>query len=285
MSRAIVGYLAVLALACTIPVLAETIPLKSEGGTFLVPVVINDQITLKFTLDSGATDVSIPADVFSTLVRTGTIQKSDYLDTRVYELADGTTSRSQRFRIRSLRVGGVELRDVAASVSPAAGSLLLGESFLTRLGTWTIDNRRHLLVINESSSTQPAVVVNESSSTQPADAQPPPTATADRRPSGDPSADYYECVMAQNYCNQPRSSECLAYRQKVSNARHECPGVYDANHPAPIHSAPIQSTPIQPDYLCIAAHNVCNQPQSPECANYRQSFSSSGHVCQGVYER
>jgi len=48
----------------------ETIPLKVEGGTLLVPVLINDRITLDFTVDSGAADVSIPADVVSTLNRT-----------------------------------------------------------------------------------------------------------------------------------------------------------------------------------------------------------------------
>ena len=152
MLRVILACLAtsLFALALATPVLSETIPLKSDGGTFVVPVVINDKITLNFTLDSGAAAVSIPADVFSTLVRTGTILKSDYLDTQVYELADGTKTRSQRFHIRSLKVGGIELRNVTASVAPTAGSLLLGQSFLSRLGSWAIDNRRHVLVINES---------------------------------------------------------------------------------------------------------------------------------------
>jgi clan AA aspartic protease (TIGR02281 family) len=132
------------------PVRAETVPLKRENGTFAVPVVINNQITLSFTLDSGASDVSIPADVFATLVRTATIQQSDYLDTQVYSLADGSTTQSPRFRIRFLRIGNVELRDVIASVGPKSSSPLLGQSFLARLGSWAIDNNRQLLVINGS---------------------------------------------------------------------------------------------------------------------------------------
>ena len=39
-----------------------------KGGTYAVPVQINGAITLDFLLDSGATDVSIPSDVFTTLV-------------------------------------------------------------------------------------------------------------------------------------------------------------------------------------------------------------------------
>jgi hypothetical protein len=45
-----------------------TVPLKvSGGGTFLVPVEINGRMTLDFILDSGASDVSLPSDVFATL--------------------------------------------------------------------------------------------------------------------------------------------------------------------------------------------------------------------------
>jgi clan AA aspartic protease (TIGR02281 family) len=132
------------------PVRAEAIPLERENGTFVVPVVINNQITLNFTLDSGASDVSIPVDVFSTLVRTATIQQSDYLDTQAYSLADGSTTQTPRFRIRFLRVGSVELRNVIASVGPKSSSPLLGQSFLARLGSWAIDNNRQLLVINGS---------------------------------------------------------------------------------------------------------------------------------------
>ncbi len=118
---------------------------------FVVPVVINDKTTLNFTIDGNASDVSIPAHVFSTLIRSGTISPSDFLDKRVYELADGSKQTSQRFRIRSLSVGRLELRNVIASIAPPAGHLLLGQSFLSRLKSWSIDTQRQVLLINESS--------------------------------------------------------------------------------------------------------------------------------------
>jgi hypothetical protein len=43
---------------------AESIPLIHAHGTLQVPVVINGKISLNFTIDSGATDVSIPATGF-----------------------------------------------------------------------------------------------------------------------------------------------------------------------------------------------------------------------------
>lgn len=137
----------------------ESVPLIHEHGTLQVPVVINGGVSLNFTIDSGATDVSIPANVFSTLIRGGTVSAQDFLDRRAYKLADGSTEISQRFRIRSLRVGKLELRDVIASVVPSGGSLLLGQSFLSRLKSWSIDNERQALLITESAAAQSPLIV------------------------------------------------------------------------------------------------------------------------------
>ena len=122
-------------------------------------MVINDDIPPIFTIVSGASDVSIPADVFSTLARAGIVSQKDFLDKQVHELGDGIKQTSQRFRIRSLRVGSLELRDVIASVAPATGSLLLGQSVLSRLKSWSIDNQRQVLLINESSPSVSGKVV------------------------------------------------------------------------------------------------------------------------------
>jgi clan AA aspartic protease (TIGR02281 family) len=124
------------------------IPMLREGGTFVVPVLINGQLTLKFTVDSGASDVSVPADVVSTLIRTETISDADFLGTQTYRLADGSTIPSQTFIIRSLKVGDRVLTNVQGSVAPAKGSLLLGQSFLSRFKSWSIDNQRQVLLLN-----------------------------------------------------------------------------------------------------------------------------------------
>jgi clan AA aspartic protease (TIGR02281 family) len=137
----------------------ESIPLIHEHGTLQVPVVINGKISLNFTIDSGATDVSIPASVFSTLTRNGTVSPTDLLDKRIYKLADGSGVVSQRFRIRSLQVGRLEVRDVIASVADSGGLLLLGQSFLSRLKSWSIDNERQTLLITESATSPSPLIV------------------------------------------------------------------------------------------------------------------------------
>jgi clan AA aspartic protease (TIGR02281 family) len=123
------------------------VALKTEGGALLVPVVINDSVKLDFMLDSGAAVVTIPADVAMTLIRTGTITRDDVLGRQKFQMADGHTASSTILRIRSLKVGNIVVHDVQASVTDAKGSLLLGQTFLARLTTWSIDNSRHVLVL------------------------------------------------------------------------------------------------------------------------------------------
>jgi clan AA aspartic protease (TIGR02281 family) len=150
--------------------LKTEIPLEDDGGTFVVPVTINGAISLKFTIDSGAADVTIPSDVASTLVRAGTISAGDYIGSQTFVLADGSTIPSPEFRIRSLRVGDIVLHDVTASVTGPNGSLLLGQTFLQRLKHWAIDNDRRVLVLTAAgasgeSSSSPATVIPTASVT------------------------------------------------------------------------------------------------------------------------
>ena len=83
----------------------------------MVSVIINKSIILDFIVDSGASDVSIPVDVVATLVRTGTLQNSDFMGTQSYKLADGSTVPSATFRIRSLSVAKITIENVEASVA------------------------------------------------------------------------------------------------------------------------------------------------------------------------
>jgi clan AA aspartic protease (TIGR02281 family) len=126
---------------------SAVILMQSDGGTYIVPVRINDQITLRFVVDSGASDVSLPADVALTLIRTGTIEKGDYIGDQSYTLGDGSTIKSAQFVLHELRVGDQVVRNVKASIGDPRGVPLLGQSFLTRFASWTLDNDRHALVL------------------------------------------------------------------------------------------------------------------------------------------
>jgi predicted aspartyl protease len=122
---------------------SEVVSLKRvESGIFLVPVEINGVLTLDFLIDSGASDVSIPGDVLSTLMRTGAVKTSDFTGSRAYIMANGTEEKNLTFTIRSLKIGRMILDNVPASAisrsvayssdNPFYRSLRVGRS-ITRL--------------------------------------------------------------------------------------------------------------------------------------------------------
>lgn len=135
------------ALIFSSPLAAIEVPLVKEGGVYTVPVRINDVLTLDFVIDSGAAEVQVPADVALTLFRTGTITEEDFLPGQTYRLADGSTMKSGRFMIKELRIGPLSIKQVEAGVTPVQGSLLLGQSFLSKVSSWSQDNKRGVLVI------------------------------------------------------------------------------------------------------------------------------------------
>ena len=123
------------------------IPLVKMSGGLIAPVVINNSIKLDFIVDSGASDVSIPADVFASLVRAHTVTQADITGTRNYKNADGEVFQSKTFIIRSLKIGNIEAPRVQAKVSPANAPPLLGQSFLKRFKSWSIDNSTQDLIL------------------------------------------------------------------------------------------------------------------------------------------
>jgi clan AA aspartic protease (TIGR02281 family) len=128
--------------------MSQTIPVEPQNGAFVVPVVLNDVLTEKFIVDSGSADVSIPQDVASTLMNLGTITAADLLGSRTYMLADGSKVPSPIYRIASLRIGGMVMKNVIVRVTVTKSDLLLGQSFLSRLQSWSMDNTRQVMIIN-----------------------------------------------------------------------------------------------------------------------------------------
>ena len=103
---------------------------------------------IPFVLDTGAADVLLPADVVFTLLRTGTLHSSDFTSYRPYILADGRELPSAQFKIRELKVGQHTARNVISGVGRLGSDALLGQSFLSRFGSATIDYKRNVLVLS-----------------------------------------------------------------------------------------------------------------------------------------
>ena len=136
------------------------IALRKDGGVYVVPVSMNGTVSLEFIVDSGATDVNIPEGAYKKMLKAGTIQKSDAIGFQNYRMADGTSERVPLIRIRALKVGNVVVKDVVASVAGESGIALLGQSFLERFTSWSVDNGGQVLVLSGAPlpSTRPATV-------------------------------------------------------------------------------------------------------------------------------
>jgi len=129
------------------PAGSVSVPVQRQGGTITVPAEVNGRVTLRFVVDSGAADVNIPSDVVAGLVASGALSRSDFLGRRDYVLADGSRVSAETFRIRSLRIGGRVVEDVTATAGSLSSPFLLGQSFLRRLKSWSIDNANDTLVL------------------------------------------------------------------------------------------------------------------------------------------
>ena len=124
--------------------------LRREPGVLYVPVRLNGTIDAEFVLDSGASQVLLSDDVFRKLVGSGTLREADRLGSTYGVLADGSRVRAEAYNLRSLRVGDRTLHNVTAMVTPGrSGSLLLGQSFLRRFKSWSIDNQRGVLELRD----------------------------------------------------------------------------------------------------------------------------------------
>lgn len=123
------------------------VPILRKGRNYVVPGLVNNEVTLNFIVDSGASDVTIPADVVATLKSTGALSDRDFTGRQIVGLADGSRVSSETFRLRSLSVGSWLVNDLAAAVTPAGAPPLLGQAFFSRLKSWSIDNVNQTLVL------------------------------------------------------------------------------------------------------------------------------------------
>jgi clan AA aspartic protease (TIGR02281 family) len=126
----------------------EEVQLRVEGRNLYVPVRINDTITIPFILDTGANELAVPLDVAMTLARAGALEENAILESRQYTFANGATQTLPRIVIRSVGVGNQVIHNVTATINPARSEPLLGQSFLSRFGTVSIDYQQQRLLLS-----------------------------------------------------------------------------------------------------------------------------------------
>jgi clan AA aspartic protease (TIGR02281 family) len=116
------------------------------GGTFVILATVNGAVQAALRVDSGATDVMLPRAVAARLISAGSLTHADYVTTKTYRLADGSLRTQKVYRLRSLKVGTLIVRDIPCTISNDDTGLL-GQSFLSKAQDWAMDNRRHVLTL------------------------------------------------------------------------------------------------------------------------------------------
>jgi len=129
--------------------ISAEVPFTKEGGVCKVKCSING-LPLHFIFDTGASIVSI-SDVEATfmfkneyITRQDIITKSNFAD------ANGDISEGTVINLKKVDFGGLELKNIRASVvHNQKAPLLLGQTVLGRLGRIEIDNEKKVLRISK----------------------------------------------------------------------------------------------------------------------------------------
>lgn len=121
--------------------------LPGQGAVFRVPGLLDGKIPLLFAVSSGSTGVTIPNGLAVLMSDQGLLKKSDVVGETNAILSNGAITRITIIHIASLQIGGVVLHDLDVGYTPGAGEPQLGQSFLNRFKSWSIDNSRQLLIL------------------------------------------------------------------------------------------------------------------------------------------
>lgn len=126
-----------------------TITLARHGGVLMVPAKLNGSVSADFIVDSGASDVVLPESVLQELRRAGKFSDADFTGAAMMKIANGSIVKARTFTLRSLSVNNRVLTNLHAIAVPSNATPLLGQSFLQRFASWSIDNERQMLVLKE----------------------------------------------------------------------------------------------------------------------------------------
>lgn len=124
------------------------IHMRRENGVYLVPITVNG-LNLDFIFDTGASSICLSSAEALVMLRQGKISQEDILGQQQFMDATGGISVGTTIRLRSVEIGGIELRDVEATVvDNIQAPLLLGQTALAKFGRVTIDYDHNTIEFN-----------------------------------------------------------------------------------------------------------------------------------------
>lgn len=128
--------------------LAQTIiKMEKMNGVFVMPCKVNG-LSLKFILDTGASDVTISLTEALFMLKNGYLSESDLIGTEYYKLANGDIQEGTKITLKTIEIQDLKLYNVKASIVHNMNApLLLGQTALSKLGKMEFDFAKNTLTI------------------------------------------------------------------------------------------------------------------------------------------
>uniref|UniRef100_UPI00404B1F02 retropepsin-like aspartic protease family protein n=1 Tax=Flavobacterium sp. TaxID=239 RepID=UPI00404B1F02 len=118
------------------------IEMQNINGVFHIPCKVNE-VPMKFVFDTGASNVSISSTEAKFLIKQGLISKDDFIETVNYQIANGEIIEGTKIFLRKIEIGDFILENIEATIIHQQNApLLLGQSAISKLGTYTISNNK-----------------------------------------------------------------------------------------------------------------------------------------------
>jgi aspartyl protease family protein len=122
-----------------------TIEMVKKDGVYYIPVDING-VGMSFIFDTGASNISISEVEANYLVKQGTLTQEDIIGNAKFSDANGDISDGTIIRLKTVKIGQKELKNVEASiVHSQKAPLLLGQSAFERFGKVSVDYKKQTI--------------------------------------------------------------------------------------------------------------------------------------------
>lgn len=124
------------------------IRMEEENGVYYVPIEVNG-LNLRFIFDTGASSILISSAEAVVMYRQGLITDEDVLGASQMQDATGGISTGVVVNLRSVKIGGIILNNIQATVvDNIQAPLLLGQTALSKFGKVSLDYEHGYIEFN-----------------------------------------------------------------------------------------------------------------------------------------
>ena len=118
------------------------VKMEKRNGVYHIPVELNGS-KMDFIFDTGAGIISISETEAIFLMKQGTLTKDDIIGTANFSDANGDITEGTIINLKTVKIGGVTLNNIEASIVPnSVAPLLLGQSAFEKFGKISIDYKK-----------------------------------------------------------------------------------------------------------------------------------------------